>query len=137
MVCAKMRASKKIRSLTAGEKLKLIYEAEVERNMMFLNPIVYEIGYKIVRGTGGKNVKHSELGEGELRYILVKRQFGYADSTEMCLAIEIVNELRIDQKYFKASREWILYRMGRFGEGYLVCNNLELLLIPFVPLVLV
>jgi hypothetical protein len=125
-----MNSAKKIRSYTAGEKLKMIQEAEISGNRAVGRK--YNVSESCIRdwrknkdklqncsrnrmAFRGKQAKYPEIEERLRDYIKCKRQFGFAVSTEMCQlkAIDIAKELNTEE--FKASRGWVQRFYNRHG----------------------
>lgn len=119
-----MECGKRLRSFTAGEKLKIINEAEVIGNRAAGR--IYDVPESCIRdwrkkkeklteaplkkrAFRGKAAKYPQLEVKLTAFIDDKRQYGYAVSTEMCQieAIKIAKELNININEFKASRGWL------------------------------
>lgn len=127
-----MSSVKRLRSFTAGEKLKVIREAEEIGNRAAGRK--YSISESCVRDwrkkkeilkSSNKNRrafrsgirKFPQVEEQLSSYIQDRRQHGFAISTEIAQlkAAQIAKELQIPNEDFKASRGWLRRFMNRNG----------------------
>lgn len=117
-----MSSTKRLRSFTASEKLKVVREAEMIGNRAAGRK--YDIDESCIRdwrkkknvlltcsgdrrAFRGLSVQFPEIEKILYKYVTERRELGYGVSTEMCQlkALEIAKELSTEG--FKASRGWI------------------------------